>query len=322
MSHSQPKPCSREFLRPQLKSLSRPSMPPHMPSTRGARLVYLPANVSSLSGPGACPACKQSWFDRLQHLLRRNADAIAGCIVLEQGKTLAGTFISWLCRSSITDMIVQTLMATYSVVCRSQSPLLRPQPHSSLTNLKVRMLYSWTCADTRINSVSKDMDTYVRKLPLGVCASIAPFNFPAYVWLALALACYPRTLQYDSSLDNSHGRSHRQYPHLQAFWAWPWRRNDHCRTLPASRWEVWHRWLQDFAKPMNRFTWWRSQHCTRSGTHCKRYLRPPCYPSYQLRRWWPCWEAHLQSVESALCVYLFPRLISAAVERKMASEYK
>jgi len=25
------------------------------------------------------------------------------------------------------------------------------------------------------------MDTYVRKVPLGVCASVAPFNFPAYV---------------------------------------------------------------------------------------------------------------------------------------------
>lgn len=24
------------------------------------------------------------------------------------------------------------------------------------------------------------MDTYVRKVPLGVCASVAPFNFPAY----------------------------------------------------------------------------------------------------------------------------------------------
>lgn len=28
--------------------------------------------------------------------------------------------------------------------------------------------------------VSKDMDTEVRRLPLGVCASVAPFNFPAY----------------------------------------------------------------------------------------------------------------------------------------------
>ena len=28
-------------------------------------------------------------------------------------------------------------------------------------------------------AVSKDMDTEVRKVPLGVCASIGPFNFPA-----------------------------------------------------------------------------------------------------------------------------------------------
>ena len=32
---------------------------------------------------------------------------------------------------------------------------------------------------TLIEVVSKDMDTYVRKVPLGVCSSIAPFNFPA-----------------------------------------------------------------------------------------------------------------------------------------------
>ena len=29
------------------------------------------------------------------------------------------------------------------------------------------------------------MDTYVRKVPLGVCASIAPFNFPAYAHAVL-----------------------------------------------------------------------------------------------------------------------------------------
>lgn len=30
-----------------------------------------------------------------------------------------------------------------------------------------------------LSSVSRDMDTYTHKRPLGVCASIAPFNFPA-----------------------------------------------------------------------------------------------------------------------------------------------
>lgn len=30
-------------------------------------------------------------------------------------------------------------------------------------------------------SISKDMDTYTYRLPLGVCAGIAPFNFPAMI---------------------------------------------------------------------------------------------------------------------------------------------
>ena len=33
--------------------------------------------------------------------------------------------------------------------------------------------------ETNTSTVSKDMDTEVRRVPLGVCASIAPFNFPA-----------------------------------------------------------------------------------------------------------------------------------------------
>jgi malonate-semialdehyde dehydrogenase (acetylating) / methylmalonate-semialdehyde dehydrogenase len=32
------------------------------------------------------------------------------------------------------------------------------------------------------------MDTVVRRLPLGVCASVAPFNFPASVWFFLTVA--------------------------------------------------------------------------------------------------------------------------------------
>ena len=32
------------------------------------------------------------------------------------------------------------------------------------------------------------MDTYVRKVPLGVCASVAPFNFPACVRFKLMFA--------------------------------------------------------------------------------------------------------------------------------------
>jgi len=32
-----------------------------------------------------------------------------------------------------------------------------------------------------ITEVSRDMDTYTRRVPLGVCASVAPFNFPAMI---------------------------------------------------------------------------------------------------------------------------------------------
>lgn len=41
-------------------------------------------------------------------------------------------------------------------------------------------------------SITKDMDTYTYRLPLGVCAGIAPFNFPAMIplWMfPMAMVC-------------------------------------------------------------------------------------------------------------------------------------
>ena len=41
-------------------------------------------------------------------------------------------------------------------------------------------------------SITKDMDTYTYRLPIGVCAGIAPFNFPAMIplWMfPTALVC-------------------------------------------------------------------------------------------------------------------------------------
>jgi len=40
--------------------------------------------------------------------------------------------------------------------------------------------------------VSKGVDTYTYKVPLGVCAGVAPFNFPAMIplWMfPIAIAC-------------------------------------------------------------------------------------------------------------------------------------
>ncbi|KAL5495376.1 hypothetical protein ACEPAI_839 [Sanghuangporus weigelae] len=83
----------------------------------------------------------------LQYQLRRNADALANSIVLEQGKTLAdahGDVLRGL-------QVVETACGITSTILGDKL------------------------------EVSKDMDTETRRLPLGVCASIAPFNFPAMI---------------------------------------------------------------------------------------------------------------------------------------------
>ncbi|EKM83560.1 hypothetical protein AGABI1DRAFT_110209, partial [Agaricus bisporus var. burnettii JB137-S8] len=90
---------------------------------------------------------RQRFVLELQHLLRQNADAIAASIVLEQGKTLAD----------------------------AHGDLLR-----GLQVVETAASATTTLLGDKIE-VSKDMDTYVRKVPLGVCASIAPFNFPAMI---------------------------------------------------------------------------------------------------------------------------------------------
>ncbi|KAG8927082.1 hypothetical protein FRC02_008473 [Tulasnella sp. 418] len=83
----------------------------------------------------------------LQRLIRENGDALASSIVLEQGKTLGdahGDVLRGL-------QVVETACGIAG-------------------NLMGEKL-----------EVSKDMDTYTRRVPLGVCASVAPFNFPAMI---------------------------------------------------------------------------------------------------------------------------------------------
>jgi len=83
----------------------------------------------------------------LQNLLRQNADAIATSIVLEQGKTLADAH---------GDLLRGLQVVETAIGCTS-----------TLLGDKIE--------------VARDMDTYSRKVPLGVVASIAPFNFPAMI---------------------------------------------------------------------------------------------------------------------------------------------
>ncbi|KAI0094784.1 methylmalonate-semialdehyde dehydrogenase [Irpex rosettiformis] len=90
---------------------------------------------------------RQRFALELQRLLRENSDAIATSIVLEQGKTFAD----------------------------AQGDLLRGlQVVETATGIPTALLGNHI-------EVSKDMDTSTRRLPLGVCASIAPFNFPAMI---------------------------------------------------------------------------------------------------------------------------------------------
>ncbi|KAF9229128.1 Methylmalonate-semialdehyde dehydrogenase [Gyrodon lividus] len=90
---------------------------------------------------------RQRFAIELQNQIRQNADALAGSIVLEQGKTLTdahGDVLRGL-------QVVETAVGITSTLLGDKM------------------------------EVSKDMDTEVRKVPLGVCASIAPFNFPAMI---------------------------------------------------------------------------------------------------------------------------------------------
>ncbi|KAG9074006.1 hypothetical protein FS749_014481, partial [Ceratobasidium sp. UAMH 11750] len=83
----------------------------------------------------------------LQHLVRKHAPSIAQSIVLEQGKTLGDA------QGDVTRglQVVESACAITSGILGDKL------------------------------EVSKDMDTQVRKVPLGVCASVAPFNFPAMI---------------------------------------------------------------------------------------------------------------------------------------------
>jgi malonate-semialdehyde dehydrogenase (acetylating)/methylmalonate-semialdehyde dehydrogenase len=90
---------------------------------------------------------RQRFILEFQRLIRDNADALATSIVLEQGKTLP-------------DAHGDILRGLQVVEHAASAPSL-------LLGEKIE--------------VSRDMDTEVRKVPLGVTAAISPFNFPAMI---------------------------------------------------------------------------------------------------------------------------------------------
>jgi malonate-semialdehyde dehydrogenase (acetylating)/methylmalonate-semialdehyde dehydrogenase len=82
---------------------------------------------------------------RLQHLIREHMPDIAKSIVLEQGKTYADA---------------------------------QGDVHRGLQVVESATAITSNLLGDKLE-VTKDMDTYSRRLPLGVCAAITPFNFPA-----------------------------------------------------------------------------------------------------------------------------------------------
>ncbi|KAJ1030851.1 hypothetical protein NDA18_002080 [Ustilago nuda] len=90
---------------------------------------------------------RQQVMFKLQALIRDHMDDIANAIVLEQGKTFVD----------------------------AKGDVLR-----GLQVVEVACAITSTLMEERIE-VSKDMETYARREPLGVTAAIAPFNFPAMI---------------------------------------------------------------------------------------------------------------------------------------------
>jgi malonate-semialdehyde dehydrogenase (acetylating)/methylmalonate-semialdehyde dehydrogenase len=88
------------------------------------------------------------FFFRYQALIREHQEELAAIITKEQGKTLADA------RGDVFRglEVVET-------TCGAANHLM----------------------GETLENVSKGMDTYSYKVPLGVCAGIAPFNFPAMI---------------------------------------------------------------------------------------------------------------------------------------------
>ncbi|XP_031684832.1 methylmalonate-semialdehyde/malonate-semialdehyde dehydrogenase [acylating], mitochondrial isoform X2 [Oncorhynchus kisutch] len=91
---------------------------------------------------------RQQIFLRYQQLIKDNIKELAKSITLEQGKTLADA-----------EGDVFRGLQVVEHTC-------------SITSLML---------GETLPSITKDMDTYTYRLPIGVCAGIAPFNFPAMI---------------------------------------------------------------------------------------------------------------------------------------------
>jgi malonate-semialdehyde dehydrogenase (acetylating)/methylmalonate-semialdehyde dehydrogenase len=104
---------------------------------------------------------------RYQALIREHQEELAAIITREQGKTLADARGDVFRCQIITRY--QRLSGSWHVFCRGLEVV-------ETTCGAANHLMGET-----LENVSKGMDTYSYKVPLGVCAGIAPFNFPAMI---------------------------------------------------------------------------------------------------------------------------------------------
>jgi malonate-semialdehyde dehydrogenase (acetylating)/methylmalonate-semialdehyde dehydrogenase len=99
---------------------------------------------------------RQQIMFKFQHIIKDNMKLLAKNITLEQGKTLA---------DAEGDVLRGLQVVEHSC---------------SITSLQL---------GESLSGIAKDMDAMSYRIPLGVCAGITPFNFPAMIplWVILIL---------------------------------------------------------------------------------------------------------------------------------------
>ncbi|KAK1793579.1 hypothetical protein P4O66_011959 [Electrophorus voltai] len=107
---------------------------------------------------------RQQVFLRYQQLIKDNIKELAKEITREQGKTLADA----------EGDVFRGLRESFQIIFR-------------MAGMNTEKVVEHTCSITSLMlgetlpSITKDMDTYTYRLPIGVCAGITPFNFPAMI---------------------------------------------------------------------------------------------------------------------------------------------
>ncbi len=144
-------------------------------------------------------------------------------------------------------------------------------------------------------SITKDMDTYTYRLPIGVCAGIAPFNFPAMIplWMfPMGMVCgntylmkpservpgctmlLAKLLQDAGAPDGTLNIIHGQHDGME---------NYRSRRVINILTTLWSRFCVQITK-------WFFSICYYS---CELHLWPSCHQSHQFCRLQPGWRAHL-----------------------------